>query len=197
MCVNYLNEVLNEEMINELINAGPCYYNETPSRYTGVVNQIDFYIDYSKMIPISIIRIECEDFLNEKTSHPLVLYLDQSNQYTKKLLKNLEMTFNDPLVPQFERLVGCELSFEVTWLDENQSFIMDAWLIKHNSSLNDKVVTHLGKLDEPAILDKADCDLLDPNSKVNQLEAIRLEDYVDDWDELDESYYAKVVNQLF
>ena len=89
MCVNYLNEVLNEEMINELINAGPCYYNETPSRYTGVVNQIDFYIDYSKMIPISIIRIECEDFLNEKTSHPLELYLDQSNQYTKKLLKNL------------------------------------------------------------------------------------------------------------
>ena len=74
---------------------------------------------------------------------------------------------------------------------------MDAWLIRHNSSLNDKVVTHLGKLDEPVILDKADCDLLDPNSKVNQLEAIRVEDYVDDWDELDESYYAKVANQLF
>lgn len=52
-------------------------------------------------------------------------------------------------------------------------------------------------LDEPVILCQRDCDLLDPNSKVNQLEAIRVEDYVDDWDELDESYYAKVANQLF
>ena len=197
MCINYLNEVLNEEMINELINSGPCYYNETPCRYIGIVNQIDFYIDYSKMMPVSIIQIECEDFFNEKINHPLVVYLDRCNQYTQKIFKNLGMSFDHRLVPQFKRLVGCELIFDVAWLDEKQSLIVDARLMKCDSRLNDKVVAHLGKLDAPIILDKIDCDLLDPNSLVNQLVKTKLDDYVDDWDVLDESYYAKVANQLF
>ncbi len=197
MCVSYLNEALNEEKINELISTGPCYYNEVPDRYNGTVKQVEFYIDYSKNVPVSMIQIECDDLLDEVKRHPLVVYLDRLNQYSQKILNNLEITFEQPLVPQFKRLVGSELIFEVIWFDEKQSFISNARLMKQDGRFTNQVVAHLGKLDEPIILDKADCDLLDPNSKVNQLEAMRVADYVNDWNELDESYYAKVANQLF
>ena len=147
----------------------PYEYLDGDVSAKGIVNQIDFYIDYSKMMPVSIIQIECEDFFNEKINHPLVVYLDRCNQYTQKIFKNLGMSFDHRLVPQFKRLVGCELIFDVAWLDEKQSLIVDARLMKCDSRLNDKVVAHLGKLDAPIILDKIDCDLLDPNSLVNQL----------------------------
>lgn len=197
MCIRYLNEGLTEEKINELIKAGACYYNETPDRYTGVAKYVDFYVDHSKKIPVSIIQIECVDFFGESKKHPLVIYLDPLNQYSQNILNNLEMTFDQPLVPQFKRLVNSELIFEVIWLDENQSFISNARLMKLDNSLTNKVVVHLGQLDEPVILDQSDCDLLDPNSKINRLQPTRLEDYVDDWDEWDESYYAQVINEIF
>ena len=197
MCIRYLNEDLTEEKINELIKAGACYYNETPDRYTGIVKEVEFYVDYSKNIPISMIQIECVDFFGELKKHPLVVYLDPLNQYSQKILNNLKITFDQPLVPQFKRLVDSELIFEVVWFDEKQSFISNVRLMKQDDSFINQVGFHLGKLDEPVILDKADCDLFDLNSKINQLEAMRLEDYVNDWDELDESYYTKVVNQLF
>lgn len=197
MCIRYLNEELTEEKINELIKGGACYYNETPDRYTGTVKQVDFYVDYSKNIPISMIHIECMDFLGELKKHPLVIYLDPLNQYSQKILNNLEITFDQPLVPQFKRLIDNQLRFEVVWFDEKQSFISNAQLMKPDNSFINQVVVHLGKLDEPVILDEVDCDLLDFNSKINQLRPTRLEDYVEDWDELDESYYSKVIKEFF
>ncbi len=197
MCIRYLNEDLTEEKINKLIKAGACYYNETPDSYKGIVKEVEFYVDYSKKIPISLIQIECVDFLGKLKKHPLVVYLDPLNQYSQKILNNLEITFNQSLVPQFKQLVDSELIFEVVGFDEKQSFISNVRLMKQGGNPINQVVVHFGQLDEPVILDKADFDLLESNSKINQLQATRLQDYVDEWDEWDESYYSKAINELF
>lgn len=136
MCIRYLNEDLTEEKINELIKEGACYYNEIPDKYTGIVKQVEFYIDYSKNIPISMIQIEYVHFLGELKKHPIVIYLDPLNQYSQKILNNLEITFDQPLVPQFKRLIDNQLRFEVVWFDEKQSFISNAQLINKDDSLS-------------------------------------------------------------
>ena len=197
MCLKYLNEHLNEEKLNELLISGPNYYNAMPGRYFGRVSQIEFYIDYSKMIPVCIVHIERKDDFNENMNHQLVIYLEPCNEYSQKILKSLNITWGCSLVQQFEDLINRKLIFDVVRLANNQSFIVDAWLDTTDPTLDGKVVVHLGKLDDPVVIDEKECDLLDPNSIVNHLVKTELKDYVLDWNEDDSSYYSQVAEQLF